>query len=461
MNKLKHIKLFEAFKSDILSGTLKYINSEIRKEFLDKIKDICEIYDFPPSELSDKFFEYLPYRQALKFGEIKDETYLIKFWFSSDGKLLEITGTGEELKSYEKGNELKADELRKLETGTKVIVDFNDYDNTSTISSIFKWGSNIFFIQNRMDGSKPDYDYSWEEYGKYSWIYTNSEKCYEVVYKDSPEINYYIDIKDSIEMASDKLVDLSDSHFAIILNLENIKKSDYKVSKKREIRSKEKIGALALKSDEEIKKINIERYIDSIVKKSDIDDEDIKDIKNIKYLIANILGKNSLIDSISEVKSSYRTIQNLSDLFLNLMKYEYDANYYITSIKRLIESVKRDNLNNGIKISENINKLKLEIESISSDDEKVKFRKLLDHIIESKKLLNEKIKSFEIESIEDLYILEEKLNGLGNISRRVDTERYFFRRLYEKNSWNILPYIDDIDQLLKSMNVIKNYIKNF
>lgn len=468
MNNLKHIKLFEAFKSGILSGTLKYINSESKEEFLDNVKRICNIYDFPPSELSDDFFEYLPFKQALRFGETKGETYLIKFWFSSDGELSEITGTGDKNKIYEKGKKLSRSEVRELETGTKILVNF-DYQHNNILSTIFKYDGEIYFIQNKMIGSIPENN-DWKKYGEYSWSLTADEEYYEVVYLDSPETNYKINISDSIEISSE-LTDLTDSNFAIILNLENIKKYDYnKVSKKREIRSKEKIGALALKSDEEIKELNIEKYIDSIVKKLNIDDKDINDVKDVKSMISKVLGQNSTIDNLSEMYFSYKVIGDIADTFVNIFKYKYDwfmlnsrdKNYYINQVKRIIESKIRDNLQNSIKILKNLNKLKLEIESISEDNEnKIKYKELFDNIIESKRMLNDKIKSVEIESIGDLYVLEEKLKGLSNISRRVDIEKYFFRRLYEENRWNMLSNIDDIDELLKSMKIVKNYIKNF
>ena len=63
---MKHIKLFEAFESNILSKTLNYLSKDSKKDFMDMISKFCIKVDFPKSKLSDDFFEYLPFNTALK-----------------------------------------------------------------------------------------------------------------------------------------------------------------------------------------------------------------------------------------------------------------------------------------------------------------------------------------------------------------------------------------------------------
>lgn len=63
---MKHIKLFEAFESNILSKTLGYLSKDSKKDFMDKISKFCTKIDFPKSKLSDDYFEYLPFNTALK-----------------------------------------------------------------------------------------------------------------------------------------------------------------------------------------------------------------------------------------------------------------------------------------------------------------------------------------------------------------------------------------------------------
>ena len=105
---MKHIKLFEAFESNILSKTLGYLDKESKKDFMDKISKFCTKIDIPKSKLTDDYCEYLPFNSALKkvlsaedkvedckakseevFGDkgIKDDV-------CTGGKLKRIWGTG-------------------------------------------------------------------------------------------------------------------------------------------------------------------------------------------------------------------------------------------------------------------------------------------------------------------------------------------------------------------------------
>ena len=59
MKNLKHIQIFEAFESRILSKTLGYINTSDKSNFMDRIKRLCKTIDFPLSKMSDEYFEYL------------------------------------------------------------------------------------------------------------------------------------------------------------------------------------------------------------------------------------------------------------------------------------------------------------------------------------------------------------------------------------------------------------------
>ncbi len=62
---MKYLMLFERFDSTTLRKTLSFIDSDSVTLFLDDIKRICDIIDFPYSELSDDFFEYLNYNKAI------------------------------------------------------------------------------------------------------------------------------------------------------------------------------------------------------------------------------------------------------------------------------------------------------------------------------------------------------------------------------------------------------------
>ena len=69
MRKLKYVKLFEAFESQKLAKTLKFVNKKTKSKFLEDLNSIVETIDFPISELSDKYFQYLPFKAALNLNQ--------------------------------------------------------------------------------------------------------------------------------------------------------------------------------------------------------------------------------------------------------------------------------------------------------------------------------------------------------------------------------------------------------
>lgn len=64
---MKHLKLYEAFESTKLGKTLRFIKIPSSKEaFLNNLKSIGDFLDFPISNFKDDYFEYLPFKAALK-----------------------------------------------------------------------------------------------------------------------------------------------------------------------------------------------------------------------------------------------------------------------------------------------------------------------------------------------------------------------------------------------------------
>ncbi len=69
MKNLKYFKIFEAFESSKISKTLKFINKSSRETFIQKLKGVAAAIDFPLSELSDDFLQYLPFNKALQLNQ--------------------------------------------------------------------------------------------------------------------------------------------------------------------------------------------------------------------------------------------------------------------------------------------------------------------------------------------------------------------------------------------------------
>ena len=257
MKNLKHIQIFEAFESRILSKTLGYINTSDKSNFMDRIKRLCKTIDFPLSKMSDEYFEYLPFKSALSRaamtgdepceatsksefpdyavagekctnGKIKrqwgartrdvvcpicggsgvkpkkSEIKLVKFWFTSEGKWVATTLVDGVIRSG-----------RGRSSGSKFSTNFSDYTVGRSVSSlselrggemasmtiggdqviayIFKEGNRYYAIQNTKSGSSP-HSGTWRNYGRYSWALGAGE------YSDLRILTLKVEVKDKEEV---------------------------------------------------------------------------------------------------------------------------------------------------------------------------------------------------------------------------------------------------------------------
>lgn len=257
MKNLKHIQIFEAFESRILSKTLGYINTSDKSNFMDRIKRLCKTIDFPLSKMSDEYFEYLPFKSALSRaamtgdepceatsksefpdyavagenctnGKIKrqwgartrdvvcpicggsgvkpkkSEIKLVKFWFTSEGKWVATTLVDGVIRSG-----------RGKSSGSKFSTNFSDYTVGRSVSNlselrggemasmniggdqviayIFKEGNRYYAIQNTKSGSSP-HSGTWRNYGRYSWALGGGE------YSDLRLLTPKVEVKDKEEV---------------------------------------------------------------------------------------------------------------------------------------------------------------------------------------------------------------------------------------------------------------------
>ena len=108
---MKYLKLYEAFESNILSKTLKYLSKGSKDSFLKEVKQICDEMDFPYSKLSDEYFEYLPFNNALKKVDGTNKIY--KFWLNSDGDLINTTLTDGETTTNPSNDETTTENINR------------------------------------------------------------------------------------------------------------------------------------------------------------------------------------------------------------------------------------------------------------------------------------------------------------------------------------------------------------
>lgn len=183
MKNLKYLQLFEAFESQKLSKTLKFINKGARENFMQAINRIANRFDFPISRFNDDMFEYLPFKSALKkntpppkeverevcnresdwipgefcqggrvkrtwgahtrmtecpgcrgtgfkpLKKVQPEVSLVKFWFDKDGNWVTVTGCDGQIRPQNKtDNSAYAEGLYEF---SKELEDYNQVRSIS------------------------------------------------------------------------------------------------------------------------------------------------------------------------------------------------------------------------------------------------------------------------------------------------------------------------------------------
>jgi len=344
-------KLFEAFDSSKLSKIIRYINDrESKNKFLDLLKKVTDSLDFPMSNLSDDYFQYLPYRKALSLtvdsSELQDCTassqdsypdhsvpdnfcesgYVLrtwgkgvrkapclrcsgtgklknsgikwlKFWFNQNGEFTCWTGTdGTKIEGIDKYKEkaINHRELRGLPTGTKVKIQIRGRWLTATI---YQHSGNTFAIHDEPVCSGGFSGQDWKRYGRYSWNVSGIREYGEcfVLSKLPLDSNDPILLNKEVTMEYGKILlsdnfddrELNKSHFALILDFGKLRELTFK--KKSEIKKERELsksGSISFISDEEIKRQNFHRYLTQIFNKSKLS----TDISDISKFMVRIMG---------------------------------------------------------------------------------------------------------------------------------------------------------------------------
>jgi hypothetical protein len=512
---MKHLVLFEAFNSDILGKTLRFIDKQSRLTFKYWLIEIGRILDFPISEFSDDLFEYLPYNKALKKqptdhketiipcdyesqwipGEFCNEGRVkrtwgnhkrtvkcpkcdgkgtlsyqeednrvprfIKFWFNKDGEFTLASGTnGYKSENFEFSRDksdykevtkrLKAKDIRKLPTGSILWVKPN---YSYVVCFVLQTGDRTFLLQDSDDGEwinqtyylgKDIADYSWIVNGDYDINSTatlleplDKEGKDDYSYEKHFNLNYRdkkIDLKSPVKKEN---IQLSD--FAIVLDFDKLIKKDYqRVSKTKEEREEQKKGALALKSDEEIKKLNIDRYTSELIKRFNLDGT-----TKISSVFKRGLGlNNSLFFIVGDVN-----IDQLNYLVSDIRDFfEDEDEYQMERIKNRIKSIYDDtsNTNKNIKEREEIAKPRF-----IEDDDKRKFE-IYNKIKELSQLTYQALNRYSTDTITDVYIYFDKITSIQSLFNRFShlKECEKFIRYQVNGSYN--PHEDITDEILSS-----------
>ena len=506
MRNLKYIKVFEAFESVKLSRTLGYIESSRDKSvFLDYIKRICNIIDFPYSELSDDIFEYLPFSSALKKADIitdepcdatseraypeyavagevcqegkvkrkwgrqirsaacpicngtgvkpkTGEPKLVKFWFTKDGKYVDVTcvdgiirisaseGTLSQntLHYTVSGDEVDRTEraaIRSLQTGQYVRITIN---RRTMFGSIISDGRSTWVIQPYENGGSPYHVSSstWRKIARYSWEITggdftsltpmslnnmDGDKAKEEA--DPYTWNTGVDFSRYGLRATGRDIEekVKNAHFAIVLDFGKMKKLEYvKRSTTTSSREDSKSGTLAFRSNDDIKRENIARYIKKLADNLEVDGADVSNLsKVIKKLLGN--SRNTTYNLRHGIISS--NISTILKIYIDLLSASDDSKErYLNDLNSNIKYIFKENIERNKNVSKNIEDSKRKLKN----ENKESHLRVLNHVDDLSLAIYNSIIGFELETIEDLEILHQKVLGMKNITK---SDRYYLTPL--------------------------------
>ncbi len=534
MKNLKHIQIFEAFESKILSKTLGYINTSDKSSFMDRIKRLCKTIDFPLSKMSDEYFEYLPFKSALaraamtgdepceatsksefpEFavagenctnGKIKrqwgartrdvvcpvcggsgvkpkrSEVKLVKFWFTSEGKWVSttlvdgITRAGKNKpgskfsanysdytigRSISDANQLNGGEMVSVVLGSDEVIAY-----------IYKERNRCYAIQDVKSGSSPG-DNGWRKFGRYSWSlgygeYSNLKLVTpKVKAEDKEEVDPYtwnvgVDFSYSgirPTPSTDVQSQIKDAHFGIVLDYGKLRKSEFETVQDTEAsREIAKKGSKLdpNQSDEEIKKKNIERYVNLLSQKLDISD----DIANCNRLITRSIGHKSAL-YIVYGSNIYSNLGSVIDYYIKFMSADDDRSKknYAEEISDRTNDMFKFGMRKATQSDEIIKNIKSRLKSANRDE---KYFQVLDMNQKLSEAIYDNIKNFQINDIEDLEVVAQKISSIRNVlkSDRYGLSRYFSYVVEsivsgrEDRAYSYITdnYYADVDEILQKL----------
>ncbi len=446
---MKHLLLYEAFKSKGISKTLKFLSEKGvgKDDFLNELKKILEIYKFPISEFTDDDIHYMNSSKAknIKIPDGYDimnpwGVYALKFWFSLEEGFLIKSGIGYDLSKsldHENINKIKEEfgfkkgtltpvtvsNLKKLKTGDIVFGYFDDTrrDYKFSKATIFKEDGRIYAIQNVSDGSSPRISDDWKSFGEYSWALSSMND-------DTVALHLWVDgdhdlkIDGGVEYTDDlsvnrngKLVSSVESYikksdFALVIYLDNLIKYD-SIEDIRSERTESRSGATALMSNEEIKKINYDKYMASLlVKKGIHKDSKYDDLKNLQNIVSNFLLGEWVLITLYKRVPDYRRPDYRSKIVnfyqnIELLIKEEDKEYYLN---KLIKNYK-NSLEDCDLYKRRFLKSEGMVRDLGNQDTIFIFEKFL----KLSRYLRDKISSTKIDTIDDLVILLYKFNSIS------------------------------------------------
>lgn len=497
---MKYLMLYESFDSKVVNKVNKFLAKKVgvsaSNDFIKSLKEIQGIYDFPISRVKDSDISYMPSKKAALIKAPKDwesydresDVYAFKFWFSLENGFLGKTGIGsKEMKFSNEGNNesfneteleyikntlgIKKGDLKPvndyselyLYNGKEVIGYFSEFLEFRNLSkaTIFIDSPYIYAIQDVSSGGEPGID-GWSRYGKYSWClgrendpghdhkklhtYEKSDRGLNIIgYKGDNILDWNLPVDgkylDSwLYSDYDKSI-VENADFCIMFKIDDVIKSGYKkLSTTRKERVESKKDATALYTDKQIKNLNIERYMTTLIDKMGISKKSkFSDLKKLEKVIKIAICFRYPIYSQFSSRGFLRLIDIFSERLIELIKYNDE--YSLTPIREKLIEMNIDSLKKS-----NIYKKSEEIILGSND-------KLLTEIFEKISVINKKITNYinnqDIETLSDLQSIKYKLDYISNIFNDEITGRLKIDEL--------LKNMDDVEIIEEYINRIVGY----
>lgn len=330
---MKYLKLFESFESLKLSRILNFLNKSSKSKFLDDVKIVCDYLDYPLSKLTDSDFKYVPYQKAKSINkpEADGKIELIKFWFDKDGNYISKTLVNGKQLNYDPlnkefstnyndyiiGKRINIIDLDELPTGTKIYLECSDGEG---VGYLYKYSGSNYILQDFADGSSPSDNGEYRKIKHLSWIISSTDDYYEMKLAHPKENilsnyekggNFNLGFVLSNNELSFYDADFNDANFSLILDLTKLKGLSLKdIRREREVKKER-----AFLTDEQIKKENIERYLNKILGADKFLSEPDKLIKRVLggEQILLLLYTNNLISILQSIEDYYYQILKTDD----------------------------------------------------------------------------------------------------------------------------------------------------
>lgn len=375
---MRYIKLFEAFRSDILSAILPFLKkTEGFSKFKEELENLSFSYDFLMDKIDKEDISYLRTKKGAVLRPSSDYVYhdlnvfdikYIKFWFKKDRYLghtttgkTEIEGSGLDYKDllsikemgFKKGKVIRPSQYR-VEHGDIVFFKHNGILEKGEM--FFKNRYDNFLLQNVIGEDIPDDSEMFDSgYSKY-FERLDYIRMYKLVENDDDI--HIVDMIEEIDLPGFNINDdrrgneafFEISDFCVIFDYDNYLKKDnihlYQIKNKRK---EEKKGASFLISDEDIRKKNIDKRDIEILKKMGLMGSDVE-LNNLQKILIDFFGDDFGYRLVTEnIDSSLNDIDEetiSSDSFIKYYRWLKKNDVYykheeLSDLNKLLDEISK------------------------------------------------------------------------------------------------------------------------